>query len=99
MVPRTAAGAQPRRGVGAWVTACASFYIIGLDFHVGFLVQTERDLRFVHASYVTETVLDEPAATAVPIVTSKYRVVGKILSADNLDDWLRRRRIEVRGNW
>lgn len=74
-------------------------YIIGLDFHVGFLVQTERDLRFVHASYVTRTVVDEPAATAVPIVTSKYRVVGKILSAENLADWLRRRRIEVRGSW
>ena len=74
-------------------------FIIGLDFHVGFLIQTERDLRFVHASYVTKTVVDEPAVTAVPIVTSKYRVVGKILSPDNLADWLARRRIRVRGNW
>ena len=74
-------------------------YIIGLDFHVGFLVQTEDDLRFVHASYVTNTVVDEKASLAVPIVTSKYRVVGKILSPDNIDSWLNGSRIKVKGNW
>ncbi|MBT8493855.1 MAG: hypothetical protein KJO07_12455 [Deltaproteobacteria bacterium] len=74
-------------------------FIVGLDFHVGFLIQTERDLRFVHASYVTHTVVDEPAATAVPIVTSKYRVVGKLLSNRNIDDWLLGRRIRVKGRW
>lgn len=74
-------------------------FIIGLDFHVGFLLQTEDDLRFIHASYVTETVVDEDAATAVPIATSEYRVVGKIVSARNVRDWLRGRRIHVQGNW
>jgi len=74
-------------------------FIIGLDFHVGFLLQTDRDLRFVHASYITKTVVDEPAATAIPIVTSKYRVVGKILSPKNLEAWIKRRRIQIRGNW
>lgn len=74
-------------------------FIIGLDFHVGFLIQTDDDLRFVHASYVTRTVVDEPAAEASPIVDSKYRVVGKILSRENLDDWLKGREIEVVGNW
>lgn len=74
-------------------------FIIGLDNHVGFLVQTDGALRFVHASYVTGTVVDEPAATAVPIVLSTYRVVGKILSPANLDAWLRGRRIDVVGNW
>src|SRR5690606_10847446 len=74
-------------------------FIIGLDFHVGLLLQTEDDLRFIHASYVTKTVVDESAATAVPIVSSKYRVVGKILTDDNVRDWLAGNRIEVKGTW
>lgn len=74
-------------------------FIIGLDFHVGFLLQTEDDLRFIHASYVTKTVVNEPAAAAIPIVSSKYRVVGKILSPANVRAWLRGTRIKVRGNW
>lgn len=74
-------------------------FIIGLDFHVGFLVQTENDLRFIHASFETETVVDEPAATAMPITTSRYRVVGKLLTRKNIDDWLRGREIRVKGKW
>jgi hypothetical protein len=73
--------------------------IIGLDFHVGFLVQTEDELRFVHASYETRTVVDEPAASAGPIVDSEYRVVGKILDDKNIRDWLERNQIDVKGTW
>jgi hypothetical protein len=72
-------------------------FIIGLDFHIGFLRQTEDDLRFVHASYIDHKVVDEPAATAVPIVTSKYRVVGKILQPGMRNTWLAGRRIKVLG--
>jgi hypothetical protein len=74
-------------------------FIVGLDFHVGFLIQTERDLRFVHASYETRTVVDEPAASAGPITESKYRVVGKLLDRGNVRDWLEGRRIQVIGKW
>ena len=73
-------------------------FIIGLDFHIGFLRQTEDDLRFVHASYIDKKVVDEPASTAVPIVTSRYRVVGKILQPDMLAAWLARRRLKVLGD-
>jgi hypothetical protein len=74
-------------------------YIIGLDFHVGFLLQTDDDVRFVHASYLTRTVVDEPAALAQPISDSKYRVVGKILDRGNVRDWLEGNRIRVKGHW
>lgn len=74
-------------------------FIIGLDFHVGFLLQTEGDLRFIHASFETETVVNEDAATAMPITTSGYKVVGKILSRENIQDWLRGERIVVKGDW
>jgi hypothetical protein len=71
----------------------SGLFIIGLDFHVGLLIQTDDDLRFVHASYVTGTVVDEPARTARPIADSAYRVVGKLLDARNVHDWLEGRPI------
>lgn len=75
-------------------------YVIGLDFHVGYvLVREDLDVRFIHASYVTHTVLDEPAADAAPIVTSTYRVVGKILQQELLEKWAGEERVAVRGSW
>ncbi len=75
-------------------------YIIGLDFHVGYLlVKVDGEVRFIHASYVTHTVLDEPAYSAVPIKTSRYRVVGKLFSPNLLAKWRHHRRIKILGNW
>jgi hypothetical protein len=75
-------------------------YLIGLDFHIGFLrlYPDKRGLRFIHASYVTKKVVDEPADRAVPIVTSRYRMVGKILQPKMLRAWLEKRPIRVLGN-
>ncbi len=75
-------------------------YIIGLDFHVGFvLVRPDLEVRFIHASYVTKTVIDEPAAQAIPIKTSKYRVVGKLFSREYLRQWRAGSRVKVLGRW
>ena len=75
-------------------------YIIGLDFHVGYLlVKPDDKVRFIHASYITHTVLDEPAHSAQPIETSQYRVVGKLFSTDLLAKWRAHRRIKILGNW
>ncbi len=77
-------------------------FIIGLDFHVGFLIvddDEDKTVRFIHASYETRTVVDELAAEAAPIIDSKYRVIGKLLTRTNIRDWLRGNRIEVKGNW
>lgn len=74
-------------------------YVIGLDFHIGFLrVKPNGDVRFVHGSYITHRVMDEPAQSAVPIVQSRYRMVGKILQPALLRAWLKRRPIKVLGN-
>lgn len=73
-------------------------FLIGLDFHIGFLrYDLKRGLRFIHASYVTHRVENEPAATAIPIVSSKNRMVGKILQPRMLRWWLTRKRIKVLG--
>lgn len=74
-------------------------YIIGLDFHVGFLRVKDGEVRFVHASYVTGTVVDELASTSEPIVSSRYRVVGKIFDDKMLDAWVLGRPIAIKGNW
>ena len=73
-------------------------FIIGLDFHVGFLLQTADDLRFVHASYETGEVVDEPAASAVPITSSDYRIVGKLLDDRMLRAWLDGANFRVQGS-
>lgn len=75
------------------------FYIIGLDFHVGFLRVAGDDVRFIHASYVTHIVIDEDAGEAEPIVTSKYRVVGKLADDSMVRRWLQGERFEVKGDW
>lgn len=74
-------------------------YIIGLDFHVGFLLQTKSDLRFIHASYENGKVRNEKASEATPILTSKYRVVGKVFSPKNIRDWVSGQKIKVKGKW
>ena len=74
-------------------------YLIGLDFHIGFLrVKKDGDVRFIHGSYITHKVMDEPALTAEPIVQSRYRMVGKILQPNMLRAWVKRHRIKVLGN-
>ena len=62
-------------------------------------VTPDGAMRFIHASYVTHTVIDEPARGAVPIETSKYRVVGKLFSGALLEKWRAQRRIRVLGDW
>ena len=71
-------------------------FIIGLDQHVGLLVQTDSELRYFHSSIETGKVAHENAAEAWTITSSRYRVVGKILSKKNVRDWLSGNRIAVR---
>ena len=75
-------------------------FIIGLDLHVGLLVRRPGgELRFIHASILTASVVDEPAADALLIGASAYRVVGKALGARNLESWLTGQPIAVVGDF
>ncbi len=71
-------------------------FIIGMDAHVGLLIQTDTELHYMHSSSETGKVVKELAAKAWTIESSRYRIVGKILSRQNMQDWLRGRRIKVR---
>ncbi len=65
-------------------------YIVGLDFHVGFIVNDDKGVHFLHSSFVPPScVISEPAGTSPVLGSSRYRVLGK-LSDDQgfLKAWL-----------
>lgn len=63
-------------------------YIVGLDFHAGFLVVEGEEVRFCHASFRRPNrVVCEDPATAEAFV-SDYRVVGKLMDRRMTSRWL-----------
>jgi hypothetical protein len=68
----------------------AGLYIVGLDIHVGFILNNGEEIYFVHSSYVEpKEVIREKAAEPPILSTSKYRVIGKISADDQLmTKWL-----------
>jgi hypothetical protein len=71
-------------------------WVVGLDFHVAFLVARLGQVQMCHASYLDEAVATcEPARTAEAMV-SKVHVVGRTLGDPQLIAWLEGTRIETR---
>ncbi|GAB3823720.1 hypothetical protein [Hymenobacter jeollabukensis] len=74
-------------------------YVLGLDFHAGFLrVRDDGTVQMVHSSYLGPATVTREAAEAAEALASTYRVVGKV-SADGvlLRAWLLGRPLAVRG--
>ena len=65
-------------------------YIVGLDIHVGFIVNTGDEVHFIHSSYVDPyTVVKEKAIESLILAGSNYRVLGNVLADDGLiGNWL-----------
>lgn len=65
-------------------------YIVGLDIHVGFIVNTGDEVYFIHSSYVDPyTVVQEKAIDSRILAGSNYRVLGNVLADDELiANWL-----------
>ena len=65
-------------------------YIVGLDIHVGFIVNTGDEVYFIHSSYVEPyTVVKEKAIESRILAGSNYRVLGNVLADDRLiGNWL-----------
>ena len=83
-----------RVAIGDFVEAVkkwgAGIYVVGLDIHTGFIVNTGDEVYFIHSSYVEPyTVVREKAIESKILAASNYRVLGKI-SADDLfiQKWL-----------
>src|SRR6185503_11864345 len=65
-------------------------YVVGLDIHVGFIVNTGSGVYFIHSSYVEpRMVVQENASESRILMASEYRVLGKIVADDLLiEKWL-----------
>jgi hypothetical protein len=60
-------------------------YVVGLDIHTGFIVNTGGEVYFVHSSYVEPyEVVKERAVESRVLSSSKYRVIGKLSADDQL---------------
>jgi hypothetical protein len=54
-------------------------YVIGLDFHTGFIYQNNKELYFIHASYQTpQMVIRQNAIESSILASSKYKVIGRV---------------------
>ena len=68
----------------------AGLYVVGLDFHVGYLWHDGNQMHFIHATGLPpKSALSEPAETSPALTHSRYRVIGKISDDDMLiEKWL-----------
>lgn len=65
-------------------------YLVGLDYHTGFVVVEKDSIRFVHSSYYRPEigVMSESIRTRNPLYDSKYRVFGKLFSNEMVRNWI-----------
>ena len=72
-------------------------FIVGLDCHVGFIINKSGNVTFCHSDYTKRWygVDREAAAESVALVGSKYKIVGKILDDHMMVAWLTGSRIRT----
>lgn len=64
-------------------------YVVGLDFHVGFLYCDGANVYFIHSNYIRrEGVVKELIQQSAAFGNSKYRVIGKIGQVSLTKNWL-----------
>ena len=89
--------------IGDFVSAVKKWgpglYVVGLDIHTGFIVNTGSEVYFIHSSYVEPyMVVREKAIESKILAASNYRVLGSITSdALLIEKWLLKKEIVTRG--
>ncbi|MFC1812342.1 hypothetical protein ACFL03_06575 [Thermodesulfobacteriota bacterium] len=65
-------------------------FIVGLDEHVGFIINKNGKTTFCHSNYKDPPlmVVNQDAMEKSPLTDSKYRVLGKILDDEMMIKWL-----------
>jgi len=66
-----------------------SIYIVGLDFHTGFISNGEDGIYFIHSNYIgREGVVKELAASSLALSDSNYFMIGNLTAnAELLEKW------------
>ncbi len=91
-----------RVALGDFVNAVKNWgtgiYIVGLDVHTGFIVNTGDEVYFIHSPYVDPyMVVRETATDSKILAASNYRVLGKVMADDLfLKRWLLKTEIVTR---
>ncbi len=59
-------------------------YIVGLDYHVGFIVNSGSELYFVHSNYINRAgVVKEIATESIALKQSKWHYMGYLTEDEN----------------
>jgi hypothetical protein len=62
-----------------------SVFIIGLDFHTGYIVKTATNCYFLHSSYIKkEGVVREKIDESQALTTNKFFMIGSLTANENL---------------
>jgi len=73
-------------------------YVVGLDFHVGFISVEPGGIYFIHSSYQSPYAVTRDIASESSILSSsKYRVVGKLEDKKFITGWLNQAKFETVG--
>jgi len=65
-------------------------YLVGLDIHVGFIIVSEGNIKFIHSNYYKPQigVMSENITSWNPLRDSKYRIIGKLMSDEMVKNWI-----------
>lgn len=72
------------------------WYVVGLDFHVGFIRIDGEATRFCHSSYLGSRVVTCEAPESAGALVSTLHVVGPALPDSRVVDWLLQRPVPTR---
>jgi hypothetical protein len=75
----------------------SGLYVVGLDIHVGFIINSGSEVYFIHSSYMHPLcVVKERASESKALTVSNLRVLGKISADDHLiEKWLFGKKIKT----
>ncbi len=79
---------RPAEEVVAHVAGRDGVWIVGLDFHVGFLIAEGGQVQFCHSTFLDEAgaICEDPSTSDAFV--SRCRVVGELLGDDVVEGWL-----------
>lgn len=100
LVPAERIARFRRASLDAFLAAVArsgdGLYVVGLDYHVGFLIVKDGRAFFHHSSLEAGGVIREPAVLSHALARSSYRVVGKLFDREVARSWLAQSAIATR---